>query len=373
MAGTPRSLARRGAGGRLIREAAQRIAAASPPGPDEPSIRPQIDALRETGLLAACAPAAIGGRGLAHEPERPQDLVEALAAIGGANLSAGRLFEGHVNAVKLVVLYGDGRADEWLRDAVRGCLFGVWGADGPNPVRIRDGHLQGQKLYASGADILDRAVVSARDEEGRQRLLLLHVDRLEGRLHPAEWSTTGMRSTASGRCDLHGLRVSEDDFLGPPDVYEREPHFRGGVWRYAAVQLGAMREMTRATAAHLGSRGQTAAPLQAMRLRRMVTACETSRLWVIRAAEAVEEPGAPPSAAATAILSRLAVLDEARALLGAMDDALGAASFAASHAVERRRRDLMFYIRQATPDAMGDAALDVLRSDPGLARAWNLG
>ena len=97
--------------------------------------------------------------------------------------------------------------------------------------------------------MLDCAILSARDEEGRQRLLLLRADRLEGRLYPEEWSTTGMRSTASDRCDVRGLPVSEEEHLGPPGAYEVEPHFCGGVWRYAAVQLGAMREMTRAAAA----------------------------------------------------------------------------------------------------------------------------
>lgn len=356
----------------MIAEAAAEIARLSPPG-REPPMRPQIEVLRRSGLLAACAPREVGGRGLAHHPERPEDLLDALAAIGGANLSAGRLFEGHVNAVKLIVLYGGAQADAWLRDVGEGRLFGVWGADGPDPVRLRAGRLQGQKLYASGADVLDRAIVTARDEAGRQRLLLLYTERLAGRLHPGEWSATGMRSTASGRCDLRGLQVDPEQVFGPPGAYEVEPHFRGGVWRYAAVQLGAMREMTRAASAQLEARDQSAAPLQALRLRRMVMACETSRLWLSRAAAEVERPGAAPETAAVSILARLVVADEARALIAAMDDALGAASFATSHAVERRRRDLALYLRQAAPDAMGDAALDMLRGDPCLARQWMLG
>ena len=333
---------------------------------------PMADALRSSGLLAACAPIEDGGSGLAHHPADPTQAVDALAAVGGADLSAGRLFEGHVNAVKLIVLYGGAQRERWLADVAAGCLFGVWGAEGREAVRLADGHLRGQKLYASGAGILDRAIVTARDDAGRLQLVMLDAHGLEGRLFPEEWSTTGMRATASGRCNVEGLPVSRDDLLGGPDIYEVEPHFRGGVWRYAAVQLGAMRTMTRETAADLVRRGQVDAPLQDARLRRMATACETARLWLIRAAAEVERPGARPEAAAVAMLARLVVADEARALMAAMDDALGAASFATAHPVERRRRDLTFYLRQAAPDAMGQAALDMIRGDRCLAQHWSL-
>ena len=351
----------------------RRLAALAPPGPEEPPIGPMMAALREEGLLAACAPVEVGGASLAHHPASPVELMEALAAVGAASLSAGRLFEGHVNAVKLVALYAEGGARRrWLRDAAGGALFGIWGAEGRDPVRLEGGTLRGQKLYASGSGVLDRAIVSARAEEGEPQLVLLDTARLRGRLHPEEWSMTGMRATASGRCDLEGLPVGEGDLLGAPGDYPREPHFQGGVWRYAAVQMGAMRAMTRAAAAQLDARGQADAPLQSARLRRMVSACETARLWLSMAAEEVERPGAPPEAASTAVLARLRVAEEAVALMAAMDDALGAASFATSHPVERRRRDLQLYIRQANPDGLASGAMETLRGDPRLARRWCL-
>ncbi len=318
------------------------------------------------------SPPAIAVGGLAHHPARPTALLEALAAVGAASLSAGRLFEGHVNALKLVVLHAEGEARRrWLGAARRGALFGVWGAEGPDPVRLDGLTLSGQKLFASGADVIDHAIVTARTEGGL-RLVVLRADRLRGRLHPGEWSMSGMKATASGRCDLDGLAVAPDDLLGAPGDYLREPHFQGGVWRYAAVQMGAMRAMTRAAAAQLGGRGQSGAPLQSARLMRMVSAVETARLWLTTAACEVERPGAPPEAAAAAILARLRVADEAVALMAAMDEALGAASFSTSHPVERPRRDLQLYLRQADPDGLGRAAMATLRAHPDLARRWHL-
>ena len=393
--------------GIALRPIERRLAALAPPGPEEPPIAPLIAVLRESGLLAACgsggpddAPAAAGApagadptrtgdpaaadgpvgpgaavaaSGLAHHPARPVELLEALAAVGAASLSAGRLFEGHVNAVKLVEILARGEARRRrLAEGAQGALLAVWGAEGSEPVRIEGGRLRGHKLFASGADVVDRAIVTARTGAGLQ-LVVLDAERLRGRLHPEEWSASGMRGTASGRCDLDGLAVADGDLLGVPGDYLREPHFQGGVWRYAAVWLGAMRAMTRATAAHLEARGQSEAPLQSARLLRMVQAVETARLWLGAAAREVERPGAAPEAAATAILARLRAADEAVALMAAMDEALGAASFATAHPVERPRRDLQLYLRQADPDGLGRGALATLRADPALARRWALG
>ena len=130
--------------------------------------------------------------------------------------------------------------------------------------------------------------------------------------------------------------------------------------------------MTRAAAAQLAARAQAEAPMQSARLMRMVSACETARLWLTSAAGEVERPGAPPEAAASAMLARLRVADEAVALMAAMDEALGVASFATSHPVERRRRDLQLYLRQADPDGLGRRAMATLRVHPELARRWHL-
>ncbi|WP_331250904.1 acyl-CoA dehydrogenase family protein [Frigidibacter albus] len=179
-----------------------------------------------------------------------------------------------------------------------------------------------------------------------------------------------MKATASGRCDLDGLSVTDAILLGNASDYLIEPHFQGGVWRYAAVQLGAMQALTSITATQLQQRGQTNAPPQSMRLRRMVTACETARLWVRNAARVIERPRATAADIPCAILTRIVVADEAVALMTAMDQALGAASFATAHPADRIRRDLQFYIRQANPDGMAQAAVERILTDPDLSRRW---
>ncbi|WP_176562820.1 acyl-CoA dehydrogenase family protein [Paracoccus liaowanqingii] len=340
-----------------IAQAERLLAEAPRDGADGPSGPGLAAALRGSGLLAECL-------ALAHNAPDPLRLLDALSRMGRANLSAGRIFEGHVNAVKLLYLH-DGP-----RDAVRqGLLHGIWGADGPDPARLEGGTLHGQKLFASGADVLDRMIVTARSDRGLH-LLMFRRDQLAGRLFPGEWQVSGMKATASGRCDLEGLALADAVQLGPPDAYMTEPHFHGGVWRYAAVQLGAMRALTAMTADQLTARGQQDAPLQAMRLHRMITGCETVRLWLAQAACRIERADALPADAEAAILARLVTADQAVALLAEMDQALGAASFATAHPADRVRRDLSLYLRQAGPDALALASVTRILADPELRARW---
>ena len=81
-----------------------------------------------------------------------------------------------------------------------------------------------------------------------------------------------------------------------------------------------------------------------------------ARALVERTAHQIESAD-PDDAAATrravtlALLARERVEEDAVALLGLVERALGMAAFARGHPIERRRRDLGLYLRQAAPDA----------------------
>ena len=82
--------------------------------------------LRRIGLLAAPLPEALGGRGLC-EPDRVDALRALLTEVGRDDLAVGRLYEGHVNALALVLRYAEPAvAGRLARDAAQGHLFGVW-------------------------------------------------------------------------------------------------------------------------------------------------------------------------------------------------------------------------------------------------------
>ena len=98
---------------------------------DEDGAYPAEDvaALHESGLLTAVLPVKFGGAGLtrACPSARSCDrLVRAACRWGG-------LFEGHVNALELVLRYGNDRRVELVAEEARaGKLFGVWNTDDAN-------------------------------------------------------------------------------------------------------------------------------------------------------------------------------------------------------------------------------------------------
>ena len=69
-------------------------------------------------------------------------------------------------------------------------------------------------------------------------------------------------------------------------------------------------------------------------------------------------------------LAPVLTAEEAVALMAAMDQALGAASFATAHPADRIRRDLGFYIRQADPDGLALGSMSRILDRPALRDRW---
>ena len=101
---------------------------------DEDGAYPAEDvaALHECGLATAALPTNSGGielSGLA--------LCEVLQSIGSGSLPLGRLFEGHVNALEIVLRYGERVQVDLVAEEVRsGKLFGVWNTGDSNDLRL---------------------------------------------------------------------------------------------------------------------------------------------------------------------------------------------------------------------------------------------
>lgn len=358
-------------------EAARRVAAAAAERAaeeDRDDGFPAADLadLAAAGLLAAPVPAGDGGSGLGEEPAG-RDLAEVLRAVGAGSLALGRLYEGHVNALQLVARYGtpDQRA-RLFADARAGHLFGVWNTEpasgGLAMTRRWDGvALDGVKTFASGAGRVTRALVTAREAPGGPPLMLV-VPLVAGtRADLSAWRAQGMRASATGTVDLSGLVVA-DAVLGGPDDYHREPHFSGGAWRFAAVQLGGIEAVFDAWRGHLAATGRGGDLHQLARLGEGAIAVETARHWVRRAAEIVSD-GAADAARTVAIvgLARLAVERAGLDVLERAQRSVGLAGFLRPHPLERLSRDLATYLRQPAPDRALVTAAAVVAAAPGPA------
>lgn len=315
--------------------------------------------LRQSGLLQALT-----------APNNPEVYVTILRRIGRANLSVGRLAEGHMNALRLVTLYGD---DEQRRchgaQACEGMLYGVWGAERSRPARIvmaegRRAVLSGTKCFASGLGLVGQAIVSLSDEAGTRLVLIPATD--PARADASGWNTSGMRATASGNFQLDGL---EGEFLGRPGDYEIEPHFQGGVWRYAALHVGGLEAMAEAVRVAIA---QDRRETQLHRLARLVARAHAARLMVEAAAGAVETRGAGQEAVALSLLAREMVEQACLEGIALVDRALGTRSFATGTAVERIRRDLGFFLRQADLDGkLSQAAHALCDSGAPVGEIWS--
>lgn len=308
-----------------------------------------IAALRETGLLAAPVPESLGGLGAGTEPGGAALVFELLRLLGQGNLAVGRLFEAHVNALRLIALYGTvGQTGQAATDALAGHLFGLWVTDPPGEhLRRAEGRLVGRKGPCSGAGHCTQALVTVAAPDGT-RMAVIAL----GGTEPVSFGPAlqGMRAARNGTVDLTGVPAPDDALLGAPGDYLREPDFSCGAWRTTAVTLGGLDALVAATREQLVQRGRTDALLQQTRFGQLLIAQETARLWTQQAAETAERDGPSPGRVAYVNLARLAVESACLDALRLVQRSLGLAAFAQPNPVERLARDLGTYLRQPAPD-----------------------
>jgi alkylation response protein AidB-like acyl-CoA dehydrogenase len=341
---------------------------------DKDGVYPAADiaALHESGLLTAVLPMKCGGAGLTG-----LSLSEVLRSVGSGSLPLGRLFEGHVNALELVLRYGNHQQVELVAEEARaGKLFGVWNTDDANGVRLLHRHgrswLEGRKILASGAGHIGRPLVTATDEEGRRLMVLPKVN--PGRADLSRWTAHGMRASATGTVDFTGVEIERIEIVGREGDYERQPWFSAGAWRFAAVHLGGMEKLFDLLRRHLQQTNRGQDPHQAARLGGAAMAIETARLWVAQAASIAEVPlgsRAPEQLVAYVNLARLAVEAAALDLMQLVQRSVGLQAFLRPNPIERISRDLATYLRQPGPDrALTEAATWILAQPVGVQELW---
>jgi alkylation response protein AidB-like acyl-CoA dehydrogenase len=332
------------------------------------------------GSFPASAFDALRGFGLiAHPPLsgcEAAKLFQILASVGRGDLSVGRIFEGHINALFLIQHFGTvGQRQRYAALASMGKLFGVWNTDRPGDALTLEGtRLRGKKTFASGVDGLSHAIVTASEPCGRVMIVVpvagLPVDR-------SWWRPLGMRASGSHIVDLTNVTIEPEWILGGHDDYIKEPWFSGGAVRFAAVQVGGMHAVLDAAVTHLRRTKRTGDPYQKHHIGRIGIAVESGYAWLGRAAQfwleataAGANPRIDAGIVSIANATRLGVESCALAVLEEAERCVGAAGLMAPHPLERLVRDLRTYLRQPNPDgalaALGSVISDGLWS-PGRA------
>jgi alkylation response protein AidB-like acyl-CoA dehydrogenase len=311
-----------------------------------------IALLREMGLLAA-----FGAEGASAD-----ELFEALRIVGRANLSLGRIFEGHVNGAGLVAWYGsDEQRRQLAKDLSDGRVYGVWNSEpSPGGVAIRDDDppvLTGGKHYATGAGHIDKAIITARTPSGELQMLIAGACDPR-RADNSGWRVRGMKATQSGYYNLTGLCAGPESRLGRPGDYTREPRFSAGAWRFTAVQLGGVERILCLLRQHMQTSEVSSAPIKRARFGEAVAAARTAWLWVREAARAAEggSDGGCEDVIALVLLTRGVVERAGFEMMEAAARIIGTRAFFDDEPMDMAIRDLSLYLRQPAPDDARDRA-----------------
>lgn len=333
--------------------------AAGEPDEGRRDLQPEFSWIAEAGLLAVPLPRDHGGLGWGTEPGTWHALLRLLKIIGRGNLSVGRIYEGHINALQLILQWGTPEQIAQAAEEVsRGLVFGVWNTEAPGDgvalEPLEDGarwRMRGAKTFASGASVVQRVFANARLPDGGWQMWLVPMDEVQTQHDLDSWQPIGMRATTSIRVDFTGVELGREALFGSPGDYTQEPWFSGGAIRFAAVQLGGAEAIAEAARTFLQGLARGDDPYQAQRMGEMTALLETGNLWLQGAAACAERAGDEPAqlVAYAALLRRTVE----RIGLEVMEHAVrsaGARALLRPQPLERLVRDLTMYLRQPAPD-----------------------
>lgn len=313
----------------------------------------EFTALRDGGWLTVTLP----GESLDARRGGARGVLQLLRTLGQSNLSVGRIYEGHVNALQLIDTFAaPDRRDRWFAEARAGHLFGVWNTqmdDGVHLETIPSGRvrMRGSKSFCSGSVHVTRPLVTG-DLAGGWQLAVVPLDDYAPPVDTAFWTPLGMQNSVSHKIDFTGIELSDDDLLGSPGDYNRQPWLSGGAVRFAAVQLGGAAALLAATRDYLRALGRTTDPHQRSRVGQMAILVESGDGWLDRAARAIDRDEAVVH---VANMTRTAIAGYCEECLDLAQHCVGARGLMHPHPVARLLTDLSMYLRQPAPDAALEA------------------
>jgi alkylation response protein AidB-like acyl-CoA dehydrogenase len=316
-----------------------------------------VKMLRDAGLLRTFAPMDAGGDAFPDRESQYASMMSVLRIVGRTDLSLGRLYEGHVNALLLFDRFGTLSQRTVLHQQLNtGALYGVWATEPSPGVRLiatdTGWTLAGAKSFATGAGGLAHAIITAQPPEGSRQLVIAKADEA-ARTDLSQWRMRGMRATGSGVYDLGGMTVAPDALLGNGGDYDLEPDFTAGAWRFTAVQLGGVEALLAETRAAMTVAARED-PLQRAKFADAVVAARSAYLWVRECAAraAARDKDGPSFARITRGVVERAALD----VMELASRIIGTRSAVDGQRIDKIIRDLSVYLRQAGPDYAKDQA-----------------
>lgn len=331
---------------------------------DETGLFPKIsfESVSEAGLLDCVLP----GRELDYKIPRTIQMLYLLKQVGSADLSVGRILEGHLNALYLVHLFANEKQKErWYNDVIQHKkLFGVWNTQANDGILIHAispgrYRLEGAKTFCSGSGNIQRPLITGKlvgQAKSGWQMCIIPVEKVRPVNEDVSfWNPLGMRASVSYRMDFTGVEIEEDELLGEPDQYYSQPTFSGGAIRFAAVQLGGAEAVFNAAKEYLQSLQRTDDMFQRARLAEMAWLIASGDNWLESAGRKNDEwlgdLAQTHRIIAYANMTRTAIEEICLRCMQLAERSVGARGLMRPNALERIHRDLTFYLRQPAPDA----------------------
>lgn len=283
------------------------------------------------------------------------ELIIELMAVGRTDVPLSRLVEGHVDALRITA--------QAAHPTVSDALYGVWAsrsqATGVRAARTSGGLvLDGMIKFASGAGIIDRALVPVWLDEGTHLLVDLAVDDLP--VDDTSWQSAAMTVSASHTVGVDNVAIPDSAVVGAANSYLDRPAFFPGGVGVAAVWAGAAARV--ADTVQTWTSHGVSSPAKDLRLGRIRIDLAVAAALVLQAAQTLDVLLPDPAATAADRRALQEVSSEAR---GGVADAVtrilaearrlgGAAGLAFDAPLTHALADLDLYILQQSAD--GDAA-----------------
>ncbi|MBE9584234.1 acyl-CoA dehydrogenase [Mucilaginibacter sp. JRF] len=326
--------------------------------------------LAECGALKVVLP----GEALDFAHPNTAALLDLLKRIGMSNLSVGRIYEGHINALYLIYLYAtETQKLIWYNAVIHEqALFGVWNTQAKNGIDFKNQGqgltLYGEKTFCSGVSIVTHALVTgniANSDRNGWQMMILDMSKVGAdQVDRNSWQTMGMKASGSFTTDFTGYHVSENELLGLPGDYLKQPYFNGGAIRFAAVQFGGAEAILHHTLKYLEKMDRTGDLFQKARIAAMLMDITTGKLWLQQAGinfdKWVDDMEYADQLIAFANMTRTVIEDIGLRVMQSSNVCVGARGLMAPSPLELLNRDLTFYLRQPAPDATRLAIADYL-------------
>jgi alkylation response protein AidB-like acyl-CoA dehydrogenase len=276
-------------------------------------------------------------------------LVATLERLGGVDLCLARLVEGHADAVRI-----HDQAGSRPREGV----YGVWASrsagTGVRAVREDGGwRLRGECRFASGIDIIDRALLPGWVDDRTH--LLFDVAATEVAADRSTWHTPAMDASRSFTVSVD-LWASDADVVGPPGFYLDRRGFPVGGLGVAAVWAGGGRSVLEQVVGGLRRFSPTAHQLR--RLGVMEQAVRLARTAVDATARTLPDLSGDRLATETA-WARTAVVAACDRVVDEATRIVGPGGLSGGPRLSRTLADLTIYVRQHHVDL----ALEALGRD----------